>query len=126
MEGERGNCTRKNTGKFGKWEFFGKGEVQEKLESGNFCFISFYKRLFFVFFLCLQDSQSQVSSTTSSFKTITVNKIHPYLVFFHHSVKHIFVIPGTKIGCIGEDMDSDLLQGSEETCVDNLRENLSS
>ena len=67
--------------------FFGKGEVQKKLESGNFCFISFYTKLFFVFLLYLQNSQSHVSYTTYSFKTTTFIKAHPVLAFVSFQIE---------------------------------------
>ena len=44
----------------------------------------------------------------------------------NHFSKHIAVISGTKIGCSEEVTASNVLQESQETCVDNFKEDLSS
>ena len=63
------------------WEggkFVAQEDIQKKLENGNFVSFCFTKNFFF---LCLQSSQSQISSTTYSIKTTDMIKIHPLLAF---------------------------------------------
>ena len=43
-----------------------------------------------------------------------------FVISMNHSAKQIIVISGTKIGCSGEGMDSNLLQWSKETRFEQL------
>ena len=60
-------------------KFVAQEKIQKKLENGNFVSFVFTKNSFF--FLCLQNSQSQVSSTTYSIKTTTLIKVHLLLAY---------------------------------------------